>query len=229
MHHAPCTTITLRPMLILTSDGSHTIYVPELDEHYHSIHGAVQESSFIFISNGFKTCNADPLCILEIGFGTGLNALLTAVEGLKGNRIINYTSLEKFPLGKEITDSLNHSLFAGAEGKEIYERIHAAKWNEMINICPNFNIMKIRTDLTEQKPSGIFDLIYFDAFGPDKQPEMWTPEIFGSIAAVTRKNGILVTYSAKGQVKRNLKSCGFGVTLLQGPPGKRQMIRAVKI
>jgi tRNA U34 5-methylaminomethyl-2-thiouridine-forming methyltransferase MnmC len=218
MHHA----------LIETSDGSHTIYVPELDEHYHSIHGAVQESSFIFIRNGFDSSDADPINILEIGFGTGLNALLTAIHGRTGKRIIYYTSLEKYPLASEIIDSLNHHRFAGAEGKEIFNRIHAAEWDTMINICPNFNIKKIRTDFTEKKPEGIFDLIYFDAFGPDKQPEMWTPEIFRSIADVTRKNGILVTYSAKGEVKRNLKACGFDVELLPGPPGKRQMIRAVK-
>jgi len=215
--------------IIETSDGSHTIYVPELDEHYHSIHGAVQESTFIFIRNGFDISDADPLCILEIGFGTGLNALLTAIHGLTERRDIFYTTIEKYPLGGEIIESLNHHRFAGAEGKEIFNRIHAAEWNAMINICPNFSIKKIRTDLTEKRPEGIFDLIYFDAFGPDKQPEMWTPEIFRSIAEVTRPNGILVTYSAKGEVKRNLKACGFDVNLLPGPPGKRQMIRAVKI
>jgi tRNA U34 5-methylaminomethyl-2-thiouridine-forming methyltransferase MnmC len=218
MHHA----------LIETSDGSHTIYVPELDEHYHSIHGAVQESSFIFIRNGFDISEADPINILEIGFGTGLNVLLTAIHGLAGKRNIYYTSIEKYPLGNEIIESLNHHSFAGPEGRKIFNRIHAAEWNSMINICPNFNIKKIRTDLTEKKPEGIFDLVYFDAFGPDKQPEMWTPEIFRSIADVTRRNGILVTYSAKGEVKRNLKAVGFDVELLPGPPGKRQMIRAVK-
>ena len=215
--------------LIETSDGSHTIYVPELDEHYHSIHGAVQESSFIFILNGFDISQADPLNILEVGFGTGLNALLTAIHCLTGRRNIFYTTLEKYPLGDEIIESLNHHTFAGPEGREIFNRIHAAQWNNMVNICTNFNIKKIRTDITENKPVGIFDLIYFDAFGPDKQPEMWTPEIFRSIADVTRTNGILVTYSAKGEVKRNLKAVGFDVNLLPGPPGKRQMIRAVKI
>jgi tRNA U34 5-methylaminomethyl-2-thiouridine-forming methyltransferase MnmC len=219
MHHA----------LIETSDGSHTIYVPELDEHYHSIHGAVQESSFIFIRNGFDTSDADPLSILEIGFGTGLNALLTAKHGLTGRRNIFYTTLEKYPLDNEIIESLNHHTFAGPEGKDIFKRIHEAEWNTIVNICTNFNIKKIRTDITKNRPEGIFDLIYFDAFGPDKQPEMWTPEIFRSIADVTRTNGILVTYSAKGEVKRNLKACGFDVKLLPGPPGKRQMIRAVKI
>jgi tRNA U34 5-methylaminomethyl-2-thiouridine-forming methyltransferase MnmC len=215
--------------LITTYDGSHTIYVPELNEHYHSIHGAVQESTHIFIKNGFEICDADPLNILEVGFGTGLNTLLTAVKSQTGDRIVNYTSIEKFPLGENIISSLNHHMFAGENGKEIYDLIHKATWNEWVSIGINFNLKKLKSDLTQEAPSGTFDLIYFDAFGPDKQPEMWTKGIFDLISAVTDKNGILVTYSAKGQVKRNLRACGFEVFLLPGPPGKRQMIRAVKI
>jgi tRNA U34 5-methylaminomethyl-2-thiouridine-forming methyltransferase MnmC len=215
--------------LIETSDGSHTIYVPEMEEHYHSIHGAVQESSFIFTGNGFGACDADPVFILEVGFGTGLNALLTAIKALNDPRQVFYTSLEKYPLEKELIGSLNYYRFAGEGGKMIFNNIHDSEWNKMVKITPNFSLMKIKTDLTLHKPEGLYDLIYFDAFGPDKQPEMWTPEIFSSISAVTRKNGILVTYSAKGEVKRNLKANGFEVSLLPGPPGKRQMIRAVKI
>jgi tRNA U34 5-methylaminomethyl-2-thiouridine-forming methyltransferase MnmC len=215
--------------IIKTSDGSHTIYVPELNEHYHSIHGAVQESSFIFINNGFEFCKTDPINIFEVGFGTGLNALLTAVRSMSGNRIVNYTSIEKYPLSEQTLASLNHYLFAGSEGKEIYNSIYSSPWNRPVEICKNFFLKKIVADLTVNIPDGMYDLIYFDAFGPDKQPEMWTREIFKSISSVTGKNGILVTYSAKGEVKRNLISCGFEVKLLPGPPGKRQMIRAVKI
>ena len=215
--------------IIITSDGSHTIYVPELDEHYHSIYGAVQESEFIFIKNGFDSCDADPLNILEVGFGTGLNALLTAVKSMAGSKEVNFTSLEKYPLDNGIINALNYNIFAGEKGKEIFDLIHSSPWNTCVNICKNFNLKKIETDFTKEQPSGFYNLIYFDAFGPDKQPEMWTREIFTCIASVTKKNGILVTYSAKGEVKRNLKACGFEVTLLPGPPGKRQMIRAVKI
>jgi tRNA U34 5-methylaminomethyl-2-thiouridine-forming methyltransferase MnmC len=215
--------------LVKTSDGSHTIYIPEMDEHYHSIHGAVQESAFIFINNGFGFCNASPLSILEIGFGTGLNALLTAVESMQGKRKVHYTSLEMYPLDDELIKSLNHPKFAGNEGVELFHRIHASPWNKPYEICTNFTLTKILTDFTMENPEGKYDLIYFDAFGPDKQPEMWSKEIFISISAVTNKNGVLVTYSAKGEVKRNLKACGFDVSLLPGPPGKRQMIRAVKI
>jgi tRNA U34 5-methylaminomethyl-2-thiouridine-forming methyltransferase MnmC len=215
--------------LILTSDGSHTIYVPELNEHYHSIHGAVQESSHIFIRNGLEVCKADPLSIFEVGFGTGLNALLTAVNCSSGNRKVNYTAIEKYPLDRSIISSLNHHQFAGEKGKEIFNMIHSAPWKISTNICKNFNLKKIESDLTKEQPEGRYDLIYFDAFGPDKQPGIWTRQIFEGISSVTNKNGIFVTYSAKGDVKRNLIACGFDVMLLPGPPGKRQMIRAVKI
>ena len=215
--------------LINTADGSHTIYVPELNEHYHSVHGAVQESMHIFIKNGFNFCKADPLSILEVGFGTGLNALLTANLSCSGTRAVNYTAIENNPLDIKITSSLNHHRFAGENGREIFNQIHSSPWNKNVEICPNFILKKIETDFTKGKPEGRYDLIYFDAFGPDKQPEMWTWELFSGIFAVTNKNGVFVTYSAKGEVKRILKDCGFDVTLLPGPPGKRQMIRAIKI
>ncbi len=215
--------------IIKTSDGSHTIYVPELDEHYHSIHGAVQESTFIFIRNGFDFCKSDPLNILEVGFGTGLNTLLTAIRSNSGTRRVKYTTLENHPLDPEIINSLNHHLFAGEDGMEIFQLIHSSPWNINVKICRNFSLEKIETDFTRERLTGRYDLIYFDAFGPDKQPEMWTRELFAGISMVTNKNAIFVTYSAKGEVKRNLKACGFEVSLLPGPPGKRQMIRAVKI
>ena len=214
--------------IIITSDGSHTIYVPELDEHYHSIHGAVQESEYIFLKNGFEYCKADPISILEIGFGTGLNALLTAIRCLAETRVVNYTAIEMHPLDKIITSSLNHHEFAGEYGKDIFQLIHSSPWNISVNICHNFYLKKIETDFLKAKLSAYYDLIYFDAFGPEKQPEMWTRELFEEIAHITDKNGILVTYSAKGEVRRRLTDCGFEVTLLPGPPGKRQMIRAVK-
>jgi tRNA U34 5-methylaminomethyl-2-thiouridine-forming methyltransferase MnmC len=215
--------------LIRTSDGSHTLFVPELNEHYHSIHGAVQESRFVFIQNGFDTCKANPANIFEVGFGTGLNVLLTAIESNKGERIVRYTSFEKYPVSEELVKTLNHSLFAGKEGETIYHSIHSAPWNIWTNICKNFQLLKIKGDFTIDPLTGSYDLIYFDAFGPDKQPEMWTEKMFEKIASITKKNCIFVTYSAKGAVKRNLQYNGFKVTLLPGPPGKRQMIRAVKI
>ena len=166
--------------------------------------------------------------IFEVGFGTGLNALLTALKCISGNKEVNYTSIEKYPLDERIIRSLNYSDYAGENAREIFQVIHTVPWNVRVNICKNFYLKKIEADFTADPISGKFDLIYFDAFGPDKQPEMWTKEIFELLASVTKKNGILVTYSAKGEVKRTLIACGFDVTLLPGPPGKRQMISAVK-
>ena len=215
--------------LVKTADGSHTVYVPELDEHYHSIHGAVQESTHIFINSGFGFCKADPLNIFEVGFGTGLNALLTALKSAEGTREVNYTSVEKYPLPDDIINSLNYKLFTGKKGEDIFKKIHASKWNISQNICSHFKLKKINADIITTNFSGFYDLIYFDAFGPDKQPEMWSRKIFEMVSEITARGGILVTYSAKGEVKRNLKAFGFDVTLLPGPPGKRQIIRAVKI
>ena len=167
--------------------------------------------------------------IFEVGFGTGLNALLTAFKSTAGEREVNYTSIEKYPLSNKIIRSLNHPQFAGKDGKDIYNSIHSSPWNIKVNICKNFNLTKIKGDFAATALSDQYDLIYFDAFSPDKQPEMWTKEIFMGIASVTRRGGVFVTYSAKGEVKRNLKACGFEVHLLPGPPGKRQIIRGIKI
>ena len=215
--------------LVTTSDGSHTLFVPELNEHFHSVHGAVQESEFIFIRNGFDMCTCDPVRIFEVGFGTGLNALLTAFRAITGTREVFYTSIEKYPLGNRIAENLNHHLYAGKDGKQISERIHSSEWGKMINILPFFNLMKIEADLTKNNITGSFNLIYFDAFGPDKQPEMWTKNIMERIAEITESGGVFVTYSAKGEVRRNLTECGFKVILTEGPPGKRHIIRAIKI
>jgi tRNA U34 5-methylaminomethyl-2-thiouridine-forming methyltransferase MnmC len=214
--------------LVTTSDGSHTIYVPELDEHYHSIHGAVQESAIVFIRNGFDYCKSAPVSILEIGFGTGLNALLTAAASSRAGRKVVYTSLEKYPLPESVTGSLNHYLYAGKDGKILFDLIHSSAWGTLQKISEDFSLRKLICDVTADNLEGQFDLVYFDAFGPDKQPEMWTSSVFRKIFEVTACNGILVTYSAKGEVKRTLNACGFNITLLPGPPGKRQVIRAIR-
>lgn len=215
--------------LIVTSDGSHTIFVPELNEHYHSIHGAVQESALVYIKNGLEFCETNPLNIFEAGFGTGLNALLTAISGTKKKRIIHYTSIEKYPLPKSVIKTLNHGDFAGSEGKQVFEKIHNSKWGSFEKITGYFYLKKIKCDLVRDHIEGKFDLIYFDAFGPDKQPDIWTDRVFEKISEITVSGGIFVTYSAKGGVKRLLKSNGFKVAMLPGPPGKREMIRAIKL
>jgi tRNA U34 5-methylaminomethyl-2-thiouridine-forming methyltransferase MnmC len=215
--------------IVETEDGSHTIFVPEIKEHYHSIHGAVQESMHIFIRHGFDYSGKDPANILEIGFGTGLNALLTAQRSIESGRKVFYTSVEKYPLDSATIKSLNYSEIIGGESSQLFTKIHSSPWDTATMICNSFIINKIRGDLTKLDLSGSYDLIYFDAFSPEKQPEMWTEKIFRMIADVTSKNGILVTFCVKGEVKRNLRSSGFRVSLAPGPPGKRHIMKAIKI
>jgi tRNA U34 5-methylaminomethyl-2-thiouridine-forming methyltransferase MnmC len=217
------------PEIILTEDGSHTIFVPELNEHYHSVHGAIQESEYIFIKCGLNFSKADPVRIFEIGFGTGLNAFLTSVNAGSKNRKIFYTAIEKYPLQDSLINGLNYKGFFPPESGYLFDRIHSAKWDIGQEISINFTLKKIEGDITKLEISGEYDLIFFDAFGPDKQPEMWTDEVFRKIAEITVPNGILLTYSVKGDVKRTLRKNGFKVNRLPGPPGKHQIIRAVKI
>jgi tRNA U34 5-methylaminomethyl-2-thiouridine-forming methyltransferase MnmC len=214
--------------LILTSDGSHTLFVPELNEHYHSIHGAVQESALVYIKNGLEFCAADPLQIFEVGFGTGLNALLTATSKSGKKRIVHYTSIEKFPIPESIINKLNHWNFTGSKERKIFDKIHGAKWGSFEKITQYFYLKKIKCDLVSDKIDGKYDLIYFDAFGPDKQPDIWTGSVLGKISEIALPGGVFVTYSARGELKRQLMSNGFKVEKLPGPPGKREMIRAIK-
>jgi tRNA U34 5-methylaminomethyl-2-thiouridine-forming methyltransferase MnmC len=215
--------------LIITSDGSHSIHVPELNEHYHSIHGAVQESMIVFIQNGYDCCKAEEINILEIGFGTGLNALLTLARAFDDKRKVNYTTIEKYPLEKEITDKLNYDMYVGKRLKGMLGIIHSAPWENTNKITDSFALTKLRSDFISGDISGNYNLIYYDAFGPDKQPEMWEEPLFRKIESVTNPGALFVTYSAKGTVRRLLRSCGFEVSLVPGPPGKREMIQAVKI
>jgi tRNA U34 5-methylaminomethyl-2-thiouridine-forming methyltransferase MnmC len=215
--------------LTKTSDGSHTIYVPELNEHYHSIHGAVQESSIVYIQNGLGFSKECPVNVFEVGFGTGLNTLLSVVYSSEHKLRINYTTIEKYPMPLSVIKTLNHWSFAGKKGKQIFEKIHRSKWGTSEKITGNFSLKKIEGDFVSDKIEGKYNLIYFDAFGPDKQPGIWTKSVFEKISEMTVNRGVLVTYSAKGEVKRLLRSNGFEVELLMGPPGKREMIRATKL
>ena len=218
----------MNPELKITQDGSHTLYVPSLDEHYHSHFGAITESKHIFIEAGLASLQRSDVSILEVGFGTGLNALLTALYAGEHKVSVTYSSLEKYPLAAEVVKQLNYGSLVGSRGAELFESIHSAPWGVHVPITEWFSLNKVLSDLTADDPEGLFDLVYFDAFGPDKQPEMWTEEVIRRIAAVTRSGSVLVTYSAKGNLKRMLRSLGFEVTLLPGPPGKRVMTRAVK-
>jgi tRNA U34 5-methylaminomethyl-2-thiouridine-forming methyltransferase MnmC len=216
--------------IITTSDGSHSLYVPELNEHYHSIHGAIQESRHVFIEAGLKQAakNNSAISVFEVGFGTGLNALLTYLESERLGLKINYTSVEAFPLEEAIFNALNYPQETG-EGKQAFELLHSSSWEVKNSISENFSLLKLKTSLLDViLENDQYDLVYFDAFGPPVQPEMWTDEIFSKLYHAMKKGGVLVTYCSKGEVQRAMKRAGLIVEKIPGPPGKREMVRAVK-
>lgn len=215
--------------LRVTEDGSHTLYLPEMDEPYHSIHGAIQESRHVFLAHGLLTLDKSSLNILEIGFGTGLNALLTLAEGQKRGLIINYHTVEKYPLDYEEFSQINFENFIEGVHPGSLMKLHEAPWEEKVPITETFTITKEKSDFRTMKASRSLDLVYFDAFAPQKQPHLWTEEIFRTISEAVAPGGVLVTYTCKGSVRRALTSCGFEVTKVPGPPGKREMIRAERI
>lgn len=221
----------MKKEIILTADGSKTIFIPELDECYHSKNGALAESMHIFINTGYRYAaeNKKSLNILEIGFGTGLNALLTLIETLKDKCVVDYLGIEPYCLGKQQLEELDYPELTGVPGANLYfEELH--KTSSANAVTENFTISVSEKKLEEiNLEKSFFDLVYFDAFAPDVQPELWQPEIFDKMAASMKKCGILVTYSCKGDVKRALKAAGFSIEKLPGPPGKREFLRAVKL
>lgn len=212
-----------------TADGSYTLYVPELDEHYHSVKGALTESQHIFIEMGLKHCAARAPRILEIGLGTGLNCFLTFLEAEEGHRKIHYTGIERHPLGFDFCQRLDYPPLIGRGHEEAFHAIHLAPWEEDVPLSENFVLHKTEADFTAFTPDAGYDLIYFDAFAPEKQPEMWEQPLFDGLFRILNEGGILTTYCAKGAVRRRLQAAGFGVERLAGPPGgKREILRATK-
>jgi tRNA U34 5-methylaminomethyl-2-thiouridine-forming methyltransferase MnmC len=220
----------MRKEFLITEDGSHTIYLPEMDEHYHSIHGAIQESEHIYIGQGFLKAKANPISILEIGFGTGLNAYLTYCYSLERNISVNYTSLEKYPLTEAEYCQLNYPTSIFPENAAVFEKIHYSDWGIFQTISPDFRLLKLQVDLLTHEFDELpqYDLVYYDAFAPGKQPEMWTDEILQKVASTVKINGILITYCAKGTVRRTLSSAGFMMERIQGPVGKKEILRGKK-
>jgi tRNA U34 5-methylaminomethyl-2-thiouridine-forming methyltransferase MnmC len=218
---------------VITDDGSHTIKLADNDEHYHSTYGALSESRHVFIEAGLKYLWAKGIShfkILEIGLGTGLNGLLTACEASDKGLQIEYTSLEPFPLEESVWRKLNYpALLNHKEASGWYRTIHESSWEKPVTLGNCFKLLKHRIKMQDfQGGKAMFNLIYFDAFSPDIQPELWGFEIFNSLSFMTEKAGVMVTYSAKGSVRRALESAGFMVERIPGPKGKRQMIRAIK-
>jgi tRNA U34 5-methylaminomethyl-2-thiouridine-forming methyltransferase MnmC len=214
--------------IIKSEDGSHTIYSDDFKEHFHSVHGAITESLHVFIQNGLHAIKTKQVNILEIGFGTGLNAFLTLIDSVKNSRSVYYETIELFPLEQEFINTINYTGFFEDSFKNYFSQLHECNWNEKITIVKNFDLKKILGDILKYKFSQLFDLVFFDAFSPESQPEMWTKQIFEKIYLSMGQGGILTTYCAKGTVKRTLKEIGFTIELLPGPPGKRHMVRAVK-
>lgn len=211
-----------------TEDGSDTLYLPQLDEHYHSVHGAIQESQHVFIRHGLNLFSERKCVkIFEIGFGTGLNALLSLDFAVAHRMNVDYYAIEKYPLDESVYGRLNYANAIGGYGFE-YTLMHEAEWGGRTSIADAFNLTKIKADLTNSNIGNGYDLVYQDAFAPDKQPEMWTADVFEKLYEAMSKCGVLVTYSAKGQVRRNMQAAGFTVERLPGPPGKREMLRACK-
>lgn len=219
---------------IRTEDGSTTLYVPELNEHYHSVHGAIQESMHIFIRAGIEYYrNNTPvpsgcLRILEAGFGTGLNAYLTLVHASAQEMTVIYHSLEKYPLTPEEAAQLNYTEYIPNSCPEHFNQLHETPWETLTEITPGFSLYKHRQDLRDTHFPPEFDIVFFDAFNPGVQPHLWTAEVFRQFFAALKPGGILVTYCVKGIVKQALRKVGFTLKRLPGPPGKREMLRAVK-
>lgn len=219
----------------ITKDGSYTLIDPDKNVRFHSIHGALQESNHVFIKAGLEYClqnfpGETPLKIFETGFGTGLNALLTAMKAIDWNKNILYHSIEAYPLEKDEWESLEYDKRMGREeAKDVFEKMHGCEWNTEVDILPVFHLKKIRGSLLDFIPEEQYHLVYFDAFAPTAQPELWTREVFTRIAGAMMPGGALVTFCSKTIVRNAMKESGFQVNKLPGPPGKREMVRAVRL
>lgn len=219
---------------LVTGDGSHTLFLPELNETYHSTHGAIRESEHVFIENGleyFADLNTSKIInVFEIGFGTGLNALLSVLFSERHKIPVGYESIEAYPLSIDEAQKLNYpKLISEGDAQEVFNKIHEASWDESVAITADFTLKKIKNVIQDQALVREFDVCFFDAFAPSKQPDMWEREILEKIYDAMVIGGVFVTYCAKGQLKRDLRSIGFEVETLPGPPGKKEMVRGIKI
>jgi len=215
--------------IIVTADGSTTIHLPDWDEQYHSKHGAIQEAFHVFIKNGLSLFSNTKIRILEIGFGTGLNSFITFLEAPKLNLAIDYVGVEAYPIGEEEIRQLNYVKTLKADGfRNVFDEMHHQIWDFKNKFSATFCLTKRKQFFNEINDKDAFDLIYFDAFGARVQPELWTEVLFKKMYIALKSDGVLVTYSAKGSVRRAMQSVGFAVERLAGPPGKREMLRATK-
>jgi len=222
----------MKRRVIETEDGSSTILVETWGESFHSIHGAIQEAQLVYIENGLRFVfqkNIDQIHILEIGFGTGLNCFMTLIESEKNQKKIFYTGVEGFPLQEDEWNSLNYQRFFDSSYESKFSLLHQKDWEIENEISSNFTLIKNKLMFENIEFENQFDLVYFDAFGFQFQPELWSEEIFAKVKKTMKPNGVLVTYACKGVVNRTLKKLGFKIEKLEGPPGKRHMTRAILI
>jgi tRNA U34 5-methylaminomethyl-2-thiouridine-forming methyltransferase MnmC len=220
----------LKREILQTLDGSTTIHLPDWNESYHSKHGAIQEAYHVFIKNGLSLFQGKSISILEIGFGTALNTFITFLESQKALQTIDYVGVEAYPISAEEVLQMNYvSELEAEKERPIFELMHQSNWEEKNVISSNFTLTKRKQFFDEISDENQFDLIYFDAFGYRVQPELWSTEIFEKMYKALKVNGVLVTYAARGVVKRSMIEVGFNVEKLAGPPGKREMFRATKL
>lgn len=217
--------------LILSGDGSHTLRSKKFNVTYHSTHGAITESTVIFIQSGldyFASSNAQsPIRVFEMGFGTGLNALLTAIWASVHHRSIQYYTVEAFPIGEETYSLLNFGQLAGAQ--HLFTSLHAQRWNEWATVTPEFKLCKCHGKLEDTEPEGRYDVIYYDAFGPGAQPHLWELPVLQKMYDLTADGGVLTSFCVQGAFRRNLIAASYKVEKLPGPPGKREITRAIKL
>ena len=216
--------------IIITSDGSTTIHLPDWNEQYHSKHGAIQEAYHVFIKSGLEQVETDDISILEIGFGTGLNAFITFLESQNRNLKIDYVGVEAYPVSTDEVQNLNYiSELKATSFADVFQKMHDTSWEEKHQISSGFQLTKRKQFFEDVEDKNAFDVIYFDAFGARNQPELWTEPIFQKMYEALKEGGILTTYAAKGSVRRAMLAVGFEVERLPGPPGKREMLRAKKV
>jgi len=223
----------LKRKIITTGDGSKTIQIEDWNEQYHSKHGAINEANHVFIKSGLlHFCHLYPkttnISILEIGFGTGLNAFLTAIEAERLNITIDYVGVEAYPVAESEISQLNYAQKIDKDKSTLFKKLHAIEWEIASSLTNTLKLTKRQQFFSDVADVEQFDIIYFDAFGSRVQPELWTKAIFQIMYNALKPNGVLVTYAAIGKVKRAMKELGFTVERLEGPPGKRHMLRATK-
>jgi tRNA U34 5-methylaminomethyl-2-thiouridine-forming methyltransferase MnmC len=220
----------MKRQVIRTADGSSTIRMVEMAENYHSTRGAIQESRHVFINQGLHYVqDKDPVRIFELGFGTGLNALLALGYAMEKGIQVHYTGIEAYPLEEDLISQLNYTNHFSEEIKGMFSQMHAVTWGEDVQLSPFFQFKKVYERIEYWTETGTFDLIFFDAFGPRSQGELWSLDILRKMQHLLLPGGVFVTYCAKGQLKRDLRYLGFEVQSIEGPPGKREMTRAIKL